>query len=296
MTYAAGSALRHDAERRAVASLLASRSYDSACVPCREGGCHRRDGDDREAGRVRRPGQRDPAAPTSGGPVPGRHVPAHRPQVVLLGADERRLPHARPGARRPDLLRRAPGARRRHSQPVRPPAAQGQAREPLQRLDRGRARRHVGSRLGEEGRGVRTIIDMVAATRLDCVLGSAATMRAAVTPGGAPRSTPLRVRRLLVDQPLMRNVLADLAVESEAATLLGMRLAHAFDTESRALPASGWPSASSGSASAPRPWWPRRSSASAETAMSRRTGWHGSTARRRSTRSGRARGTSTPST
>jgi putative acyl-CoA dehydrogenase len=87
-----------------------------------------------------------------------------------------------------------------------------------------------GSRLGDEGRGVRTIIDMVGATRLDCVLGSAATMRDALSRA----LHHARHRRvfgvLLVDQPLMRNVLADLALEAEAATLLGLRLAHAVDS------------------------------------------------------------------
>ncbi len=86
-----------------------------------------------------------------------------------------------------------------------------------------------GSRLGEEGRGVRTIIDMVSATRLDCVLGSAATMRQALV-----RATHHARHRAvfgspLVDQPLMRNVLADLALESEAASLLATRLAHSVD-------------------------------------------------------------------
>ena len=86
-----------------------------------------------------------------------------------------------------------------------------------------------GSRLGEEGRGVRTIIDMVAATRLDCVLGSAATMRAALTRAIHHARHRSAFGALLVDQPLMLAVLTDLAVESEAATLLGMRLAHAVD-------------------------------------------------------------------
>ena len=86
-----------------------------------------------------------------------------------------------------------------------------------------------GSRLGDEGRGVRTIIDMVAATRLDCVLGSAATMRGALTRAVHHTRHRSAFGAVLVDQPLMRAVLADLAVESEAATLLGMRLAHAVD-------------------------------------------------------------------
>ena len=92
-----------------------------------------------------------------------------------------------------------------------------------------------GSRLGDEGRGVRTIIDMVAATRLDCVLGSAATMRAALTRAIHHARHRSAFGTVLVDQPLMRVVLADLAVESEAATLLGMRLAHAVDGQESAF-------------------------------------------------------------
>jgi putative acyl-CoA dehydrogenase len=85
------------------------------------------------------------------------------------------------------------------------------------------------SLVGEEGRGVPTIIEMVNHTRLDCVLGSAAVMRACVeqaTHHAAHRSV---FGNLLADQPLMRNVLADLCVESEAATLAALRLAGAYD-------------------------------------------------------------------
>jgi putative acyl-CoA dehydrogenase len=92
-----------------------------------------------------------------------------------------------------------------------------------------------GSRLGDEGRGVRTIIDMVAATRLDCILGSAATMRAALTRAVHHARHRSAFGTVLVDQPLMRAVLADLAVESEAASLLGMRLAHAVDEQESAF-------------------------------------------------------------
>ena len=87
-----------------------------------------------------------------------------------------------------------------------------------------------GSLVGEEGRGVRAIIDMVAATRLDCILGSAAITRAALTRAVHHTRHRSAFGRTLVDQPLMRTVLTDLAIESEAATLLGMRLAHAVDT------------------------------------------------------------------
>ncbi|MDO9380310.1 MAG: acyl-CoA dehydrogenase family protein [Nocardioidaceae bacterium] len=85
------------------------------------------------------------------------------------------------------------------------------------------------TRLGDEGRGVRTIIEMVAATRLDCVLGSASLMRRAVAEAGWHASHRAAFGATLADQPAMRNVLADLAVESEAATLLGLRLAASVD-------------------------------------------------------------------
>jgi putative acyl-CoA dehydrogenase len=84
-------------------------------------------------------------------------------------------------------------------------------------------------RLGDEGRGVRTIIEMVAATRLDCVLGSASLMRKAVAEASWHVAHRSAFGGVLADKPLMRNVIADLAVESEAATALAMRLAAAVD-------------------------------------------------------------------
>ncbi|MCX0246890.1 acyl-CoA dehydrogenase family protein [Streptomyces drozdowiczii] len=84
-------------------------------------------------------------------------------------------------------------------------------------------------RIGEEGQGVRTIMGMVAATRLDCVTGSAALMRQAVAQAVHHTTHRSAFGGPLVDKPLMRNVLADLAVESEAATVLAMRLAAAYD-------------------------------------------------------------------
>jgi len=83
--------------------------------------------------------------------------------------------------------------------------------------------------VGEEGRGVPTIIEMVSHTRLDCTLGSATGMRAGVVQAIHHTSHRSAFGKLLVDQPLMQNVLADLAVESEATTISGMRLARAFD-------------------------------------------------------------------
>lgn len=87
----------------------------------------------------------------------------------------------------------------------------------------------LAQRLGAEGRGVRTIIEMVAATRLDCVLGSAALMRHALAEASWHVAHRSAFGDRLVDKPLMQNVVADLAVESEAATTLAMRLAAAVD-------------------------------------------------------------------
>ncbi len=83
--------------------------------------------------------------------------------------------------------------------------------------------------VGEEGRGVPTIIEMVNHTRLDCCLGAAAGMRAGVANAIHHARQRAAFGKLLVEQPLMRNVLADLAIESEAATIGAMRLARAYD-------------------------------------------------------------------
>jgi putative acyl-CoA dehydrogenase len=83
--------------------------------------------------------------------------------------------------------------------------------------------------VGEEGAGVRTIIEMVNHTRLDCVLGGATGMRVGVAQAIHHTSHRSVFGRELVEQPLMRNVLADLAIESEAATIGALRLARAYD-------------------------------------------------------------------
>jgi len=86
-----------------------------------------------------------------------------------------------------------------------------------------------GRMVGEEGRGVATIIAMVNHTRLDCVIGASATMRQAFAQAAHHAAHRSAFGKLLVDQPLMANVLADLAVESEAATTVMLRLARAYD-------------------------------------------------------------------
>jgi putative acyl-CoA dehydrogenase len=90
--------------------------------------------------------------------------------------------------------------------------------------------------VGEPGRGVPTIIEMVGHTRLDCVIGGAAGMRAGVVNATHHAAYRSAFGKLLIDQPLMRNVLADLCIESEAATALAMRLARAYDEAGAEMP------------------------------------------------------------
>jgi putative acyl-CoA dehydrogenase len=90
--------------------------------------------------------------------------------------------------------------------------------------------RFAWSRLiGEEGRGLSVIMEMVRHTRLDCAFGSAATMRRAVAEATHHCSHRIAFGRRLIAQPLMANVLADMCLESEAATALALRLARGFD-------------------------------------------------------------------
>ena len=83
--------------------------------------------------------------------------------------------------------------------------------------------------VGEEGRGVPQILEMGSMTRLDCALGTSGLMRQALSLALKHTSQRQAFGKLLIDQPLMRNVLADLAIESEAACALSIRLARAFD-------------------------------------------------------------------
>jgi|HubBroStandDraft_1064217.scaffolds.fasta_scaffold00154_29 putative acyl-CoA dehydrogenase len=85
--------------------------------------------------------------------------------------------------------------------------------------------------MGEEGRGIPTILEMGTYTRLDCVTGTAGMMRHAVVQAVHHARHRKAFGALLVDQPLMQSVLADLAIESEGAAVLAMRLARAFDSD-----------------------------------------------------------------
>ena len=91
----------------------------------------------------------------------------------------------------------------------------------------------VAHLIGDEGRGVRAIMAMIAGTRLDCVLGSAAVMRLGTSEAIHWARHRIAFGRRLVDQPAMTAVLADLALESEAATWMGLRLARAVEDQAR---------------------------------------------------------------
>src|SRR5690606_2406362 len=88
-----------------------------------------------------------------------------------------------------------------------------------------------GVMVGDPGRGVPTILEMASHTRLDCVLGSAALLRQATVQALHFCSRRQAFGKLLIRQSLMRHLLADLALESEAATALAMRLARAFESD-----------------------------------------------------------------
>jgi putative acyl-CoA dehydrogenase len=89
----------------------------------------------------------------------------------------------------------------------------------------------LGWRIGEEGRGVRTIIEMVATTRYDCMIGSSSGMRQATAQAIHHASNREAFGARLSEQPLMQNLLADLALESEAAMTYMMRMARAMDNQ-----------------------------------------------------------------
>jgi putative acyl-CoA dehydrogenase len=91
--------------------------------------------------------------------------------------------------------------------------------------------------IGEAGRGIPTIIEMGTYTRLDCAIGSSGLMRQAVAQAIHHANYRTAFQKRLVDHALMRNVLADIALESEAATVLAMRLARAYDEEGEAAEA-----------------------------------------------------------
>ena len=222
-----------------------------------------------------------------------RGVRDHGAQVVLLSADVRRVPGPRAGRGGALLFPAAADPARRVTKRDAHPAPEGQARQPVQRLLGDRVHRRMGADGRRARKGVRTIIEMVGHTRLDCVFGAAAGMRVAVVNATHHTAHRSAFGKTLIDQPLMQNVLADLCLESEATTVLAMRLARAYDEAHADAEAgeqtathsssSGSPqrSASTGRASASRTTRSRRWSASAASATSRSQGCRACTARPR---------------
>ena len=210
-----------------------SPAYDRAPAPAQgEGRRHRRHGDDREAGRLRpardddhgAAGERPRAAPGAPYLITGHKwffsVPMSDLFLTLAQTDKGLSCFLATGW--------LPG---RQPQPAQAAAAQGQVRQQVERQQSEVEFYDLHAvMLGEEGRGIRTIIEMAHRTRLDFAIGSAGLMRAgarrrrSITPRtGAPSSARL------VDLPIMRNVVADLAVESEAMMWMSLRLARALD-------------------------------------------------------------------
>ncbi len=155
---------------------------------------------------------------------------AGRSQILCLGTHVRRVHGAGAGARRPDLLSGAAVAPRRHQEPISVAAPEAQDG---QHFERHRARPNCAARSrggsARKARGVRTIIEMVAMTRFDCMVGSSAGQRAAVSQALHHCSIRTAFGKVLNQQPLMRNVLADLVLENEGALALTMRIARAMD-------------------------------------------------------------------
>jgi putative acyl-CoA dehydrogenase len=227
MTYAAVPALRHAPELASrLEPLLASRAYDPGLRPpdtkagllCGMAMTEKQGGSDVRAGTTRA----EPA-PSAG---PGAHlltghkwfnsapmcdvflVLAQGPGGLTCFLLPRVLPDGSRNAMRIQRLKDKLGNRSNASAEVEYDGA-------------------VAWQVGEPGRGVATIIDMVTATRLDCVLGSAAAMRRATVAAVHHCVSRQTFGKNLIDHPLMSCVLADLAVESEAATALAFRLAGA---------------------------------------------------------------------
>ena len=226
MTYAAIPALRvDDALAKEWTPLLASTTYDPGLRPvAREARRAVRHGHDREAGRLRRPRQRHRGAAAADGSytLHGHKWFTSAPMndVFLV------LAQAAGGVTCFVVPRVLPDGTRNQLDVVRLKDKLGNRSNASSELEFDGT---VALRLGDEGRGVRTIIEMVAATRLDCVLGSAGLMRRAVSEASWHVAHRSAFGSLLADKPLMQNVVADLAVESEAATVLALRLASAVD-------------------------------------------------------------------
>ena len=276
MTFAAIPALRHTPELHDEwAPLLNAAGYDPELRRRQDVG-QVRHGDDREAGRLGRAREHDARRARRRGLAPDR------PQVVLLGADVRRLPRPRPDRRGRLLLPRPAHPARRHAQRVPPPAPEGQARQPLERLERGRVRpdlraagRRARPRRPDDHRDGRP---HAAGLRDRQRRRHALGRRQRDVAHGAPQ------RRSASCSPTSRSCRTSSPTSaSSPRRRRRWPCASRARTTRRTRRSSAWPprSASTGSASASRRWRPRRWSAWAATATSRSPACRACTARRR---------------
>ena len=289
MTHAAVPALRAQPELAAEwEPLLTSLDYDPGLKPVgREARRALRHGDDRAAGRLRRSREHHRRAVAR-----RRRVRARRAQVVLLRADVRRVPRARAGGRRALVLPRPARAAGRDAQRLPHPAVEGQARRPLERVERDRARVRVGAarRRGGTRRADDHRDGQPHASRLRARHGGGdAHGRRA---GDAPRRAPLGVRQAARrpaadEQRPRRPVRRVRGGDADRAAARARVRPRARPTS----PASPPRSRSTGSASAVPATRPRRSSASAATATSRSRCCRACTASSRCSRSGKGRAT-----
>src|SRR5215469_10820333 len=149
--------------------------------------------------------------------------------MVLLGGDGRLATQAVPNRENLVVLFCHRVAAGRQPQSAQAAAAQGQVRQQIEREQRGRVLRSNAVMLGEEGRGIRTIIEMAHATRLDFAIGSSGLIRQALSQAIHHTANRRAFQRALIDLPIMRNVAADLSIESEALMWMSLRLARALD-------------------------------------------------------------------
>ncbi len=232
MTRAALAALAAAPELAAkIVPKVVTRNYD-AVVPAVVGKSRHdaRHGHDRKTGRHRRARQHHDRDARR------RRLFDRRPQMVLLRADERCLSGAGAGAGRAHLFSDAALSARRLGQCAALPAAKDKLGNRSNASSEVEFTDAFAWRVGDEGAGIRTILQMVQLTRLDCAVASAGLMRMALAQAVHHCRHRNVFQKPLYDQPMMRAVLADMALEVEGAVALVMRLCARARPRRRAMP------------------------------------------------------------
>ncbi|WP_337245789.1 acyl-CoA dehydrogenase family protein [Luteimonas sp. gir] len=230
MTHAAVPVLRREPRLRAWADKVATMRYDARDVPIEDkagvtlgmGMTEKQGGSDVRSNTTRATPTNDEGAYTLRGHKWFFSAPMSDGFLVLAQADAGPSCFLMP--------RRLPGGKRNDFRLMRLKDKLGDWSNASAEIEFDRA---WALRVGEEGRGVATILEMVMLTRLDCMLAAAAQMRMALAQALHHARHRRAFGRALVQQPLMRNVLADLAIEAEAAVVLALRVAGAVDAADR---------------------------------------------------------------